>query len=108
MKLHNIIGLFFWLLLFGKVDAQTNLFVEGVVVDSISGDFLEAVNIFDQESNTGTFSEMDGQFRIKVKKFPATIVFSFIGYENRILKLITQPTEPIRIKLQSRFLDFLV
>jgi len=100
MKLRSIIGLFFFLLFVLKVNGQKEKSVKGVIFDSLTGEILEAVNIFDQQSNTGTFSNIDGSFKIKVEQWPTTLIFSFIGYENKILKLEELPEKDLRIVLK--------
>ena len=93
--------LFFSLLLIGKMGAQDVFILQGLVQDSITQEALVAVNIFDQESNSGTFSESDGRFKIKISKLPTTLVFSFIGYENYFLKLERKPDIEISILLKQ-------
>ncbi|MFK7771357.1 MAG: carboxypeptidase-like regulatory domain-containing protein [Saprospiraceae bacterium] len=86
--------------LFGKMNAQSSSRIEGGIVDAKSNLPLEKVNIFNQTSALGGYSSSDGTFLIGVKKFPAIIIFSYVGYENFILELKEKPTEPILIQLQ--------
>ncbi len=100
MKRRSIIWAFFVFLFLGKVDAQEKIYLEGIVVDSLTEEILEAVNIFDQQSNTGVFSNFDGRFKIKVDRLPTTLIFSFIGYENKFLTLDSIPDEEVKIVLK--------
>ncbi|MFK8006561.1 MAG: carboxypeptidase-like regulatory domain-containing protein [Saprospiraceae bacterium] len=84
----------------GKINAQTPFTVEGVIIDAKTNSPLEKVNIFNQTSSLGDFSNLDGTFQIEIKKYPTVIIFSYIGYENFLLELEKEPTEPINIKLQ--------
>ncbi|MFK8006560.1 MAG: carboxypeptidase-like regulatory domain-containing protein [Saprospiraceae bacterium] len=86
--------------LFGKINAQNTSRIEGVIVDAKNNLPLEKVNIFNQTSDEGSYSKPDGTFLIGVKKFPSTIIFSYVGYENYFLELDKKPTEPIIIELQ--------
>lgn len=83
-----------------KINAQTTSTVGGIIVDSKSNLPLEKVNIFNQTSALGDFSNLDGTFQMEIKEYPSVIIFSYIGYENFLLKLEQKPTEPITIKLQ--------
>ncbi len=86
--------------LVGKINAQTSWTIEGIIVDAKTNSPLEKVNIFNQTSSIGGFSNLDGTFRIKVLEFPSVLIFSYIGYENFLLKLDQKPTEPIIINIQ--------
>lgn len=87
-------------LLFGKTYAQPSSIIEGIIVDAKTNSPLEKVNIFNQTSTLGNFSNLDGTFQIEIKEYPSIIIFSYIGYENFLLKLDKKSTEPIIINLQ--------
>lgn len=84
----------------GKTNAQTSSTIEGIIVDAKTNSPLEKVNVFNQTSTLGGFSNLDGTFQLEIKKYPTVIIFSYIGYENFLLKLEKKPTEPIQINLQ--------
>ncbi len=84
----------------GKINAQTTSTIGGIIVDAKNNLPLEKVNIFNQTSTLGDFSNLDGTFQMEIKKYPSVIIFSYIGYENFLLKLEQKPTETITIKLQ--------
>lgn len=56
--------------------------VTGVITDAESGETLIGVNVFVEGTVTGTITGLDGDYTIKVKETPATLVYSFIGYES--------------------------
>lgn len=87
-------------LLIGKINAQTTSTIEGIIVDAKSNLPLEKVNIFNQTSTLGGFSKIDGTFKIEIKEYPSIIIFSYVGYENFLLKLEEKSTESITINLQ--------
>ena len=84
----------------GKINAQTTSIIEGIILDAKTNSPLERVNIFNQTSNMGDFSNLDGTFQIEVEKYPSIIIFSYVGYENFLLKIEKKTTEPITINLQ--------
>ncbi len=86
--------------LIGKINAQTSSTIEGIIVDAKTNSPLEKVNIFNQTSSLGDFSNIDGTFQIEIKEYPSVIIFSYVGYENFLLRLDQKPTEPILINLQ--------
>lgn len=72
----------FLLMLPAIVNAQ-NIVIQGHV-RSASGESLNAVSVSLKGSSSGTFTDNQGQFKLSVPastKFPATLVFSSIGYE---------------------------
>lgn len=75
--------------------------LQGIIIDAETKDVIVAANIFNQTSNTGTFSDDDGRFIVKVSELPATIIFSFIGYKNAFLTIDAIPESPIEIELQK-------
>jgi hypothetical protein len=86
--------------LIGKINAQTSSTIEGIIVDAKTNSPLEKVNIFNQTSSLGDFSNIDGTFQIEIKEYPSIIIFSYVGYENFLLKLDQKPNEPIFINIQ--------
>lgn len=86
--------------LVGKINAQTTSIIEGVIIDAKTNSPLEKVNIFNQTSTLGGFSNLDGTFQVEIKEYPSVIIFSYVGYENFLLKLDQKPTESIIINLQ--------
>ncbi len=96
----------FFLLAFSlHAHAQESTLLEGNIMDATSKSPLVAVNIFDLTSNTGTFSEADGSFKLNIKKVPATLIFSFIGYENYRLEINSIPDTTLQISLQQSSLS---
>ena len=59
---------------------QQEIEVSGTVTDAQSGEPLPGVNIVVQGTTTGTTTNMDGEYSIKVPA-DATLVFSFVGYQ---------------------------
>lgn len=61
------------------VKAQTRVTFAGQVVDSISGEPLEFVNIAEKGTSNGTMSNTQGQFSLMVKS-GSNVAFSCLGY----------------------------
>lgn len=55
--------------------------VTGTVTDE-EGNSLVGVNVFEKGTNNGTATDFDGTFTLRVRDENATLVLSYIGYEN--------------------------
>ncbi len=77
------------------VFAQEN--ISGKVVTAEEGSPLPGVSIVVKGTTTGTTSDFDGNFQIRVNSLPVTLVFSSIGYETKE-QLVTDNT-PLNIVL---------
>lgn len=60
--------------------------VRGSVYDAQSGESLPAVAIVVQGTNTGTTSDLDGKFNLKLQPGSYTLEFSFISYQTLVVK----------------------
>ena len=68
----------------GKVLTQTTeRVISGMVNSRENGEILLGVNILVKGSNTGTVTDAEGKYRLKVPEDATTLVFSFIGYETQ-------------------------
>lgn len=90
--------LLFFTLIF-SLKGQT--FIEGVIIDAQTNEPLDKVNIFNQTSNLGAYSELDGTFKVPVNEFPSVIIFSYVGFENYLLELKEAPTTTLTIRLEQ-------
>ncbi|WP_310684812.1 SusC/RagA family TonB-linked outer membrane protein [Aliifodinibius sp. S!AR15-10] len=61
--------------------------VEGTVTDAETGDPLPGVNIVIKGTTTGTSTNTNGHFELTVSSLSDTLIFSFIGYQNREVPL---------------------
>lgn len=80
--LTGIIGLIRTVPLYAQTDemasADTNM-VRGTVKDGVDGGPLPGANVYIKGTTTGTVTDFNGNYKIKVPK-GITLVFSFIGY----------------------------
>lgn len=93
----RLLALFFSLSTFFAI-AQTE--VSGLVFDEYLEPF-PGVSIRSSEGESAT-SNIDGEFTIKVKKFPVTINVSLIGYQTEVLQ-ISDASEEINVILKETF-----
>jgi TonB-linked SusC/RagA family outer membrane protein len=68
-----------------SVQAQ-RINISGVVYDE-NGSQMQAVSIVEQGTSNGTITDAQGGFQINVTSANATLVFSFIGYQNQEIPL---------------------
>lgn len=71
------------LLLFFPLMAFAQGTVSGTVRDAVSGEPLPGVNVVIQGTSKGTTTDFDGNYDLVVDNFPATLVFSSLGYETQ-------------------------
>lgn len=65
--------------------------VTGLVSDD-SGNSLIAVNIQEKGTSNGAVTDIDGKYSINISKFPATLIFSYIGYSNQEIEVTAAGT----------------
>lgn len=67
------------LFLFSQV-AMAQFTVSGTITDETSGEPLIGVNVFHQQSQSGTTTDIDGNFSLQLPGQNATLRISYIGY----------------------------
>lgn len=82
----------------GVVSAQEKT-VQGTVTDGATGQTLPGANITIEGTQTGTATDMEGQYEITVPGPDATLVFSFVGYQSQEVTVGDQTT--INVTLQE-------
>jgi len=75
--------------------------VSGTVTDAQSGETLPGVNIIVKGTTTGTSTGSDGHYQLNVSSLQDTLVFSFIGYQRRVIPINGRTTINIALKLQT-------
>lgn len=60
--------------------------VKGIVKDKVTGEPIPFVNIWVENENIGTTTEIDGTFSINVKGKDKNLIISVLGYETQTLK----------------------
>ena len=90
-----------------SLSAQSNLSdMRGQVVDASSQEALIGVTVKEVESNSGTVTDLDGNYTLKVKA-GANIEFSYVGYKTVIYKAGNVPAI-VKLQEDSKLIDEVV
>lgn len=87
---------------------QTSVRVSGQVVDNSTGETLPGVSLSIKGTNTGTVTDMDGNFAMNVPNANVTLVFSHIGYLTQEIALKGQTSIQVSLREDSKVLDEIV
>jgi len=77
--------------------AQT---LTGFVVDARNGEPLPSANIVIKDTYTGTISNADGEFELKVKDIPFVLVIRYIGYFSQEIQVTKIDDTPLTIRME--------
>ena len=67
--------------------------IRGIVIDSLTQEPMVSATVYVNGTTLGTSTDNDGRFELKNVMFPATVVFSFVGYQTKTLDLSRRPGE---------------
>ena len=67
--------------------------ITGIVLDSLTQEPLPSATVYVNGTTLGTATDADGWFELKGVSLPATVVFSFVGYQAQALELNRAPGE---------------
>ena len=91
------------LLLLLLTDARPTLAQErtvtGQVTDAEQGEPLPSVNVRVDGTMTGTTTDAEGQYRLRVRGPDAVLVFSFVGYATREVRVGDRSTIDVQLEL---------
>ena len=76
--------------------------ITGIVLDSLTQKPLPLATVYINGTTQGTTTDHDGLFELKDISFPATVVFSFVGYKPKALDLTRNPGNLV-INLSTSF-----
>ncbi len=96
------------LLAFSPLVMAQELTVSGKVTDDTNGEELPGVNILVSGTSTGTVTDIEGNYRITVPSADATLLFSFIGYENQEIEVNGRSTVNVALPLSIEQLSEIV
>ena len=108
MKKTQLNKVFLWLFLALPFLAFSQATVSGYIQDELDGSPLPGVNVVIKGTNTGTTSDFDGKYEITVNSFPATLVFSSLGFETREIQLTEATTLDVVLTESATGLDEVV
>ena len=83
MKQNLIKKSLFWLVLILPFALMAQSVVKGVIEDSSYGGPLAGANVVVKGTTIGAISDFDGNYEVTINTFPATLVFSSLGYETK-------------------------
>ena len=81
--------------------------IYGTVTDKIDGQPLPGVSVQIQGASVGTITDLNGKFSILAPKGSTAILFSFIGYKNKVASLSNQLIN-IQLEYDNKQLDDVV
>jgi hypothetical protein len=100
---HFFLTLIFFLFL-GFSASPQGIKVEGIVKDEITLKPIRNVNIIIKGTSEGVFSGEDGRYSLTLKKIPASLTLSCIGYTTVYYDIRKAPAKPLELVLrQSAF-----
>lgn len=89
------------------VEQQADITVSGVV-SSENGETLIGVSVVVKGTTIGTVTGIDGDYKIKVPKTGATLVFSYLGYSTKEVKTKGETTLDVTLTEDSELLSEVV
>ena len=97
------------LLLWGSLSAmaQSRFAVSGVVTDE-HGESLPGVSVVEKDTHNGTVTDIDGRYALDLASGNGTIVFSYVGYQNRSIAVAGRHTVDVKLEVASQVLDDVV
>lgn len=98
-KTSILISMIFWLCVTSLGIAQQTE-VEGKVTDVQSNEVLPGVNVMVKGTTTGTFTDVDGEYKLTVESLQDTLIFSFVGFQTQ--EVPVNGRTPIDVQMVSR------
>lgn len=83
------VSCFILLCLFVKPALAQNVSITGKVTDSKDGSALPGVSVVIKGTNTGTVTDVNGNFKLSAKSASGTLVVSFVGYDRQEVPIST-------------------
>lgn len=80
--------------------AQNNEKVTGTVLDEKTSEPVAGASISLANERTGTITGENGNFSLKVKSFPVTILVDYLGYQHQEIK-VSQSAKPVTVLLHE-------
>ena len=81
--------------------AQNTYTIKGKIIDSISEMAIPLATIYAKNNQIGSVGDMEGNFIIKLKKLPDTLVISELGYTSLTLYITSVVKEDVIIKMKE-------
>ena len=75
--------------------------IQGVVKDEHTQRPVANVNVRIYGTNSGTYTDQDGRFKVALRKIPASISLSCVGYETVYIDFVKMPSKPLALILRQ-------
>ncbi len=75
--------------------------VQGTVKDASTRELLTGVNVFVNETQSGTVTDFEGRYSLKLNKGEYTLTFSFIGYQRLTRTVTIDDNKTLNIMLEN-------
>ncbi len=108
MKQRLILLMTALLLICPKAGAQTSISVKGNVKDAETGETLVGVTVAVSGSNTGSITDIDGNFSLSNVISNASLIVSYLGYETQTVALNGRTAVDIALKPSAELLEEVV
>jgi TonB-linked SusC/RagA family outer membrane protein len=74
--------------------AQENVILQGKVIDERNNESIigASVRVKSAKSNSGAISDVNGDFKLNISSFPATLVVSYLGYRTEDIEIYEKPS----------------
>ncbi|MFP4228565.1 MAG: SusC/RagA family TonB-linked outer membrane protein [Salinivenus sp.] len=85
----------------GSAEAQDAPTISGTVTDAESGEPLPGVNVSVPGTSTGTSTDADGAYRLRVDASADSLLFSFVGYQSRRVAIEDRTTIDVALRSEA-------
>ncbi|WP_353777334.1 SusC/RagA family TonB-linked outer membrane protein [Winogradskyella sp. 3972H.M.0a.05] len=82
--------------------------VRGTITDKATGLPIGGATVLEKGTSNGQSSDFDGNYSITVNSFPATLVFSYLGYETQEIQVTSASTLDVSLSESLTSLDEVV
>lgn len=89
------------LILLTSTSFAQNRTISGVVRDAESNQVLSSVNVVVRGTSSGTSTDSNGAYELTVSSLQDTLVFSYIGYQTKLVPINGRTTIDVRLKPQA-------
>jgi len=87
------------LLCMAAVQLQAQVLLKGNISDDVTDEPLIGCTILLDGSGRGSTTDLNGDFSISVPELPATLIFTYVGYEDQTILVETLPENGLLIKM---------
>lgn len=79
---------------------QTTGIVKGIVVDYSTKEGVAFANVVVKEESTGVITDIDGNFEFTLPAGTQTLVFSYVGYQEKEIVVTIVPNESLLVEIE--------